>query len=67
MQEYYKCGRLRCPDDVSIQELREACDYLLLPFDGRYVECQNLSKLSRRVLPSGVVIMQSVVESYGVT
>ena len=29
---------------MSIQELREACDYLLLPFDGKNVDCQNLSR-----------------------
>lgn len=43
--EYYKEGIIRCPPTVSVQELREACDYLLVPFDASTVKCQNLSKL----------------------
>lgn len=42
--EYYKGGVIRCPPTVSVQELREACDYLLVPFDADTVRCQNLSK-----------------------
>ena len=40
--EYYKGGMIRCPPTVSVQELREACDYLLVPFDASTVKCQNL-------------------------
>lgn len=43
--EYYKGGVIRCPPTVTVQELREACDYLLVPFDASTVKCQNLSKL----------------------
>lgn len=42
--EYYKSGLIRCPPTVTVQELREACDYLLVPFDASTVKCQNLSK-----------------------
>lgn len=42
--EYYKGGLIKCPPAVSVQELREACDYLLVPFDAHTVRCQNLSK-----------------------
>lgn len=42
--EYYKGGIIRCPPTVTVQELREACDYLLVPFDANTVKCQNLSK-----------------------
>lgn len=42
--EYYKGGMIRCPPAVSVQELREACDYLLVPFDAHTVRCQNLRK-----------------------
>lgn len=42
--EYYKGGMIRCPPTVSVQELREACDYLLVPFDANTVRCQNLRK-----------------------
>lgn len=43
-QEYYKSGMIRCPPSVTVRELREACDYLLIPFDANTVKCQNLSK-----------------------
>lgn len=42
--EYYKGGLIKCPPSVSVQELREACDYLLIPFDVSTVKCQNLSE-----------------------
>lgn len=42
--EYYKGGIIRCPPTVTVQELREACDYLLVPFNANTVKCQNLSK-----------------------
>lgn len=38
--EYYRFGTIRCPPTVSVQELREACDYLLVPFDANTVRCQ---------------------------
>lgn len=47
--EYYKGGLIKCPPSVSVQELREACDYLLVPFDANTVRCQNLSKFSQRL------------------
>jgi BTB/POZ domain-containing protein 10 len=52
--EYYKGGIIRCPPTVSVQELREACDYLLVPFDASTVKCQNLSKsyISRVIVNS---------------
>lgn len=33
---------MRCPPSVSVSELREACDYLLVPFNARTVQCHNL-------------------------
>jgi len=42
--EYYKSGVIRCPPTVSVPELKEACDYLLIPFDATTVRCQNLSE-----------------------
>lgn len=43
-QEYYKTGIVRCPPSVSVPELRDACDYLLIPFNANTVKCHNLSK-----------------------
>lgn len=45
LQDYYKTGLINCPPSVQIPELREACDYLLIPFNAQVVRCQNLSKL----------------------
>lgn len=42
--DYYKSGMIRCPPTISVPELREACDYLLVPFDSTTVRCQNLSE-----------------------
>lgn len=40
--EYYRSGMIRCPPTVGVQELREACDYLLIPFDASTIRCHNL-------------------------
>ena len=37
-------GVINCPPSLSIPELREACDYLLIPFNSQVIKCQNLSK-----------------------
>ncbi|XP_012223749.1 BTB/POZ domain-containing protein 10 isoform X2 [Linepithema humile] len=51
--EYYKGGIIRCPPTVSVQELREACDYLLVPFDASTVKCQNLRGLLHELSNEG--------------
>lgn len=51
--EYYKGGMIRCPPTVSVQELREACDYLLVPFDASTVKCQNLRGLMHELSNEG--------------
>lgn len=43
--DYYKGKMIKCPPTVTVQELREACDYLLVPFDASTVKCQNLREL----------------------
>lgn len=47
--DYYKNGIMKCPPTVSVQEVREACDYLLIPFDASTVRCQNLSRFNQHV------------------
>lgn len=42
MQEYYRTGRVICPSSESVQELREACDYLMIPFTEKTIQTQNL-------------------------
>ncbi|KAI8441278.1 hypothetical protein MSG28_014917, partial [Choristoneura fumiferana] len=51
--EYYRGGAIRCPPAVSVQELREACDYLLVPFDADTVRCQNLRGLLHELSNEG--------------
>ncbi|XP_035662153.1 BTB/POZ domain-containing protein 10-like isoform X1 [Branchiostoma floridae] len=51
--DYYKYGQIRCPPDVSIQELREACDYLLVPFDCDTIKCVNLRGLLHELSNDG--------------
>lgn len=51
--EYYKGGMIRCPPTVTVQELREACDYLLVPFDAHTVRCQNLRGLLHELSNEG--------------
>ena len=48
--DFYRTGYINCPPSVSVQELREACDYLLLPFDAHTVKCKNLRKCGINVL-----------------
>lgn len=42
LQEFYQTGMIVCPASVSVQELREACDYLLVPFNEKTVQTPNL-------------------------
>lgn len=46
-------GLIKCPSGVSVQELREACDYLLIPFDAQTVRCQNLRGLLHELSNEG--------------
>lgn len=43
--EYYRSGVIRCPSNVTIIEMREACDYLLIPFNPQTVKADNLRAL----------------------
>ncbi|XP_073974010.1 BTB/POZ domain-containing protein mrityu isoform X3 [Rhodnius prolixus] len=51
--EYYKGKMIKCPPTVPVQELREACDYLLVPFDASTVKCQNLRGLLHELSNEG--------------
>merc|ERR1712113_212257 len=44
---------IHCPSHVSIPELREACDYFLLPFSAQTVKCQNLRGLLHELSNDG--------------
>ncbi|XP_055373225.1 BTB/POZ domain-containing protein 10 isoform X2 [Condylostylus longicornis] len=51
--DFYKNGIIRCPPNVSVPELKEACDYLLIPFDATTVRCQNLRGLLHELSNEG--------------
>lgn len=41
-KEFYKLGIVTCPASESIQEMKEACDYLMIPFDDKTIKTNNL-------------------------
>lgn len=51
--DYYKTGIIKCPPNISVTELKEACDYLLIPFDATTVRCQNLRGLLHELSNEG--------------
>ncbi|XP_058639159.1 BTB/POZ domain-containing protein 10 isoform X1 [Onychostoma macrolepis] len=52
-KDYYKSGIIRCPDGISIPELREACDYLCISFDYSTIKCRDLSALMHELSNDG--------------
>ncbi|NXD12984.1 BTBDA protein, partial [Nothocercus nigrocapillus] len=53
LQDYYKTGVIRCPDGISIPELREACDYLCISFEYSTIKCRDLSALMHELSNDG--------------
>ncbi|KAH9361345.1 hypothetical protein HPB48_006907 [Haemaphysalis longicornis] len=51
--KYYKTGVIRCPSSVALTDLREACDYFLIPFDAQTVKCYNLRGLFHELSDEG--------------
>ncbi|KAH0510945.1 BTB/POZ domain-containing protein 10 [Microtus ochrogaster] len=51
--DYYKTGIIRCPDGISIPELREACDYLYVSFEYSTIKCRDLSALMHELSNDG--------------
>lgn len=49
----FQTGYINCPPHVSIGELREACDYFMLPFNATTVKCQNLHGLLHELSNDG--------------
>ena len=43
-QDYYKTGIMTIPASESTQEMKEACDYLMIPFNEKSIRTNNLSK-----------------------
>ncbi|KRZ08963.1 BTB/POZ domain-containing protein KCTD20, partial [Trichinella zimbabwensis] len=51
--DYFKKGIIHCPPNVSVAELREACDYLLVPFTAENVDCVDLRGLLHELSNEG--------------
>jgi BTB/POZ domain-containing protein 10 len=51
--DYYHQGNMRLPSNVAVSELREACDYLLIPFNANSVKCQDLRGLLHELSNEG--------------
>eukprot|EP00096_Caligus_rogercresseyi_P009292 TRINITY_DN3130_c0_g1_i1.p1 TRINITY_DN3130_c0_g1~~TRINITY_DN3130_c0_g1_i1.p1 ORF type:complete len:377 (-),score=117.76 TRINITY_DN3130_c0_g1_i1:229-1335(-) len=50
---YYETGVVHCPIHVSVTELREACDYFLIPFNSSSVRCRDLRGLLHELSNEG--------------
>lgn len=51
--DYYRTGVIMCPPTVSILEMREACDYLLIPFNAQTIKADNLRGLLHELSNDG--------------
>uniref|UniRef100_A0A7E4W6G8 BTB domain-containing protein n=1 Tax=Panagrellus redivivus TaxID=6233 RepID=A0A7E4W6G8_PANRE len=51
--DYYHSGIMRIPRSVSVAELREACDYLMVPFSATTVKTQDLRGLLHEISNGG--------------
>jgi len=51
--DFYRIGVISCPPTVSIPELREACDYLLIPFNAQTIKADNLRGLLHELSNEG--------------
>jgi len=51
--DYYTTGSIRCPLGVSVSELRESCDYFMIPFNSEIVKCDNLAELMHELSNQG--------------
>ncbi|XP_064384225.1 BTB/POZ domain-containing protein 10-like [Halichondria panicea] len=51
--EYYKSGIVTCPPSESLQELRESCDYLMIPFTEKTIRTTNLCDLLNELSNDG--------------
>lgn len=51
--DYYKVGVVTCPSSESVQELHEACDYLMIPFNERTIKTNNLCEFLNELSNDG--------------
>lgn len=51
--DYYETGVVVCPLTITVPQLREACDYLLIPFDEQTIKCRDLRGLLHELSNEG--------------
>jgi BTB/POZ domain-containing protein 10 len=51
--DYYKSGIMHCPVTVNIADLKEACQYFLIPFTTETIRCFNLRSLMHELSDDG--------------
>ena len=51
--DYYTTGTIKCPPGVSLSELRETCDYFLIPFNAENIVCENMGELMHELANLG--------------
>jgi BTB/POZ domain-containing protein 10 len=51
--DFYKHGQIRCPPNVSISELKEACDFFIVPFSHESVKCDDIGLLLHQLSNEG--------------
>lgn len=63
--DYYLVGRICCPPGVLVQELKEACDYFLIPFNHQTVRCSNLRAFLHELANDGAhAIFERFLEAH---
>eukprot|EP00048_Salpingoeca_helianthica_P021432 m.12220 g.12220 ORF g.12220 m.12220 type:complete len:357 (+) comp5975_c0_seq1:170-1240(+) len=50
---YYRSGQIRCPPNVSVAELHEACNYFLIPFTHTSVKSEHMAQLLQQLSNQG--------------
>jgi hypothetical protein len=54
--DFYKHGYMRCPPNVAVAELRDACEYLLIPFNHQSVRCEDMGKFLHELSNNGAKV-----------
>eukprot|EP00118_Oscarella_pearsei_P003823 m.15883 g.15883 ORF g.15883 m.15883 type:complete len:348 (+) comp26605_c0_seq2:39-1082(+) len=62
--DYYKSGVMRCSSGVNVADLKEACEYFLIPFQTETVKCYDLRVLMHELSNEGArTVFEDFVES----
>lgn len=50
---FYEHGRIRCPPNVSISELHDACNFFMVPFTHKSIDSDNLADVLNKLSNQG--------------